>query len=361
MDDKKDFLSDKVSISFLEPEQLMDLFRLTPDDVALLGKYRAQLFAGFNAVAEKTVMTINRFNGFSALFDEVFTPETFTKKLRDFLVDYLEGSCDAVHVQACDRWGRLFYRFGIYPKDFMPFLACVQEGATSAVKDVFGAGEEAFALCKALERYFRLDTTVILDAFRSADAVRDKKEENRRERYVETLERKLARMQASLEEVSQKDMLTGLYNQRGFYDNLYRELATAKRHKWSLSLVYFDLNGFTAFNGEQGRRAGDRLLNMLASSIAETFRESDTVCRYGYDDFCCILPDTNAVNSRVVCKRLIEKFRKVNLYGVAFCTGIADTGPSAYCSADELVERAAKNMRQARLSLKSVGEFLLKG
>lgn len=352
--------SEKVSIAFLEPDRLMQMFNLSSTDIALLSTNRTALFARIDKLAAETMTAFDVFEGMRALLGEVYTAESFSKKMRDFLRDYFEGACDAEHIQDRDRWGRLFHRFEIYPKDFMPFLAFVQEKMESEIRHVMGDGENALLTVKAFDRFFRLDTAVIVDAFRTAEAGRDKTDEKRLRHYVDSLEKKLFQMTESLEELTQKDPLTNLYNQRGFYDNLYREIGNGKRHKWPVSIVYFDLNKFGEFNEAQGRRAGDRLLNIMAAAMTDTYRETDILCRYGYDDFVVIMPNAIAKDAAKVCRRLIEKFRKRNVYGVAFCMGVAQTGPDEFCSPDDLLDKAVENMKEAQVSLKDPKEFLLK-
>lgn len=355
-----ELLSDKVSIAFLAPERLMQMFSLSSTDIALLAANRTALFSRIDRLATEITGGLDAFSGMETLIGDMYTTDSFAKMLRGFLRDYFEGACDAEHIQDRDRMGRLFHRFDVYPKDFLPFLAYVQEKMQTELYTVLGNGESAILTVKAFDRFFRLDCAVIVDAYRANEAMRDRQEEKRLRHYADALEKKMFQMTATLEDLAQKDPLTGLYNQRGFYDNLYRELGNGKRHKWPVSIVYFDLNKFGEFNENEGRRAGDRLLNIMAASMADTYRETDILCRYTYDDFVVIMPNAKAKDAAMVCRRLIEKFRKRNVYGVAFCMGVAQTGPEEFCSPDELLDKAVENMKEAQVSLKNPKEFLLK-
>jgi diguanylate cyclase (GGDEF)-like protein len=111
------------------------------------------------------------------------------------------------------------------------------------------------------------------------------------------------RHEAQLEELSQRDPLTQLYNRRHAMARLEAELARVRRGH-PLALVMLDLDGFKRVNDLQGHLRGDVLLQELAHALAGAVRATDVPARYGGDEFLVLLPDTEADQAQLVASRL---------------------------------------------------------
>ncbi len=88
------------------------------------------------------------------------------------------------------------------------------------------------------------------------------------------------------------DGLTGLHNTRYFYRSLDLEIARTDRYGTPFSLMLFDIDNFKQLNDNYGHQAGDEVLQELAKILKAVSRESDTVVRYGGEEFIIILPNT---------------------------------------------------------------------
>lgn len=111
--------------------------------------------------------------------------------------------------------------------------------------------------------------------------------------------------QRQLQEVAQRDALTGLLTQRSFHDFLEKEFEAAKRAKRPLSCAMMDLDFFKRINDIHGHPAGDYVLKTTADMLLKSCRASDVVCRYGGEEFCILFPDTPEENAI----RWAERFR----------------------------------------------------
>ena len=81
------------------------------------------------------------------------------------------------------------------------------------------------------------------------------------------------------------DLLTGLYNRRGFFTLADKQLASARRTQLAYVLVFMDLDGLKTVNDTLGHGTGDEVRKAAADVIRRTFRESDVVGRLGGDEF----------------------------------------------------------------------------
>jgi len=94
-----------------------------------------------------------------------------------------------------------------------------------------------------------------------------------------------------IRELAYYDSLTQLPNRNLFYDRLNHAIAQATRSEGGFALCFIDLDGFKHINDQYGHMAGDELLQAVATRLRETVRESDTVARFGGDEFVVLLEE----------------------------------------------------------------------
>jgi diguanylate cyclase (GGDEF)-like protein len=87
------------------------------------------------------------------------------------------------------------------------------------------------------------------------------------------------------------DALTGLSNRVGLQDRLAQAIANAKRHGAQVALLFLDLNGFKQINDTFGHAVGDQALQLVATRLQASVRETDTVSRHGGDEFLILLAE----------------------------------------------------------------------
>jgi two-component system cell cycle response regulator len=103
-----------------------------------------------------------------------------------------------------------------------------------------------------------------------------------------------ASMRAELaQEQAMTDALTGLLNRYGLQHILTREQSEARRYYRTLSCLLIDLDNFKTINDTYGHAIGDLVLQQIARVLAEAVRGSDTVFRYGGEEFLVLLPETD--------------------------------------------------------------------
>jgi diguanylate cyclase (GGDEF)-like protein len=173
----------------------------------------------------------------------------------------------------------------------------------------------------------------------------------------EQLSRKVAEVQALQEALRQQathDPLTGLFNRRHLNDTLPTLFALARRDAQTMALAIIDLDHFKSINDRHGHAAGDRLLAAFGELLSAQSRRSDVACRYGGEEFCLLMPRTDAHGARRKVQALLRRWRAqafdlggVILQGQSFSAGIADTTLAA-SSPDALLKAADEKLLMAK-------------
>lgn len=118
----------------------------------------------------------------------------------------------------------------------------------------------------------------------------------RRQQYLlNTLNRQneeLGTLNKKFREMAIRDGLTGLFNHRYAKERLEAEYDRSARFGRDLSVLFMDLDNFKFYNDTHGHQAGDEVLQMLAALMTDAVRESDTLARWGGEEFIVIAPET---------------------------------------------------------------------
>jgi len=130
-----------------------------------------------------------------------------------------------------------------------------------------------------------------------------------------------------LEQKNTLDELTGLFNRRFYDQKIMAEFRRSRRNLTPLSLIIIDIDHFKAVNDTYGHLAGDKCLVKLAEIMKKCLRRStDAGCRYGGEEFCFILPETDSKGALA----LAEELRQAVL-SEAFLIESKDIGLSISC------------------------------
>ena len=110
------------------------------------------------------------------------------------------------------------------------------------------------------------------------------------------------------------DPVTWVHNRRYLKQVLESEMMRAGRYGRGLSLVLLDIDNFTEFNTSYGQSLGDRLLRMVATTLAETISPPELVARIKDDDFAVLLPETNRAAAVTTTTRLLASLAQVSVF-----------------------------------------------
>jgi diguanylate cyclase (GGDEF)-like protein len=108
------------------------------------------------------------------------------------------------------------------------------------------------------------------------------------------LEREIERRadsEAKVHHMAHHDLLTNLPNRRQLYANLEQEMQRCDRYGKKLALLFLDLDGFKDINDSVGHHIGDQILITIADRYQKLIRGTDTLARFGGDEFVILLTD----------------------------------------------------------------------
>jgi diguanylate cyclase (GGDEF)-like protein len=165
----------------------------------------------------------------------------------------------------------------------------------------------------------------------------------------------LNKMQTALTFQARHDPVTGLANRVTLVDRLEQALAACERRQRKLALFFLDLDGFKEVNDSFGHDVGDQLLTGVGQQLEGVSRETDTVARFGGDEFVILCTDLQASeDAQIVGERLMEALRvPMNIANREFVVTGSLGGMvinDAHIAADQLIRQADIAMYEAKRS-----------
>ena len=168
---------------------------------------------------------------------------------------------------------------------------------------------------------------------------------------------KLKIMLSELDQLARTDELTGAWNRRRFEETVATEMNRLRRYGQRLSLMILDVDHFKKINDLYGHSIGDQVLIDLSNTIRSSLRGSDSLTRWGGEEFVILCPNTTAETVSKLAERLRKeiasvKFREVGNITLSF--GVAE------CGAEETWEQWLHRADEALYLAKSGGRDQVK-
>jgi diguanylate cyclase (GGDEF)-like protein len=171
---------------------------------------------------------------------------------------------------------------------------------------------------------------------------------------IKQLQEELRDTNSRLEELSNTDDLTKLYNRRYFMQLLELEFQRAQRYESRFSFVMIDIDNFKNVNDTCGHLLGDRILYEVAQILRENLRVHDLIGRYGGEEFALLMPETDVRGALVVAERYrkrVEDFIHIEdnkVLRVTISLGVAGYPHPAIKSVDDLIRLADNALYKAK-------------
>lgn len=133
-------------------------------------------------------------------------------------------------------------------------------------------------------------------------------------RRLQLAQREQFRSTMLLQELAERDPLTGCLNRRVLQEGLLEaELARARRYGSALSVILCDIDHFKRINDTHGHAAGDQVLCTFAALLRAMTRDTvDRVIRYGGEEFLVVLPQTELAGAQALAERIRDTFARAS-------------------------------------------------
>ena len=153
----------------------------------------------------------------------------------------------------------------------------------------------------------------------------------------------------SLEELASTDPLTNAWNRRHFGEVVEGEMHRSDRYSHPLSLLLLDIDQFKRINDTYGHAEGDLVLSQVADCVRAAVRISDSLTRWGGEEFIVLMPNTGLSSATIMAERIRESIASHAFPGIGQVTvsiGLSEYVPSA--SRDAWLERADLAMYRSK-------------
>jgi diguanylate cyclase (GGDEF)-like protein/PAS domain S-box-containing protein len=156
---------------------------------------------------------------------------------------------------------------------------------------------------------------------------------------------------AKLEDIADRDPLTGLLNRRGLGVACPPLLAAADRETQVSQVVFIDVDQLKAINDSEGHAAGDAALVAVAAAIRRATRDADIVARLGGDEFVIVTIDTPSSRVPSIIDRIQHELGEdpAAPAGLTVSAGFAEREPHDERTLEDMVDEADRDMYQRRM------------
>ncbi len=166
---------------------------------------------------------------------------------------------------------------------------------------------------------------------------------------------RISKLIKRLKDTSEKDYLTGIYNRRMFFHYLEKLAKTSISENKPLSFVILDIDYFKKVNDTYGHDVGDYVLKKVAETILKMTRRADVFGRYGGEEFCLALPNTDLYGAYLLANKIrltisqtpivLQKEKPIS-FNVTISAGVSEFDKRM--NIDELVKTADENLYLAK-------------
>jgi len=165
----------------------------------------------------------------------------------------------------------------------------------------------------------------------------------------------IRRQNEVLQELATRDSLTNCLNRRSFFEKYNTVFRAAQRDDHKVACIMTDIDLFKAINDRHGHTTGDEVIKKVAETLSLSLRSTDSVCRYGGEEFCIILPGVDLYEAQNMAERARMSIERLDIIDetdnipvtITSSFGISSSAHQP-ASLAELIDRADKALYQSK-------------
>jgi len=158
-----------------------------------------------------------------------------------------------------------------------------------------------------------------------------------------------------LKRLATRDPMTNCLNRRAFFERMEKVFTLAQSEKNPLGCVMVDIDFFKKINDEHGHGIGDKILKMVAKLLESKFGNKASICRYGGEEFCVLLPGTGLDKTIEIAQEARSTIESYATMGIDTQTPLSVTASLGVSAIEQgattpimLVDQADKALYQAK-------------
>lgn len=172
---------------------------------------------------------------------------------------------------------------------------------------------------------------------------------------LSTQRRELQQALDQVQQLATRDALTGLYNRRHMQEKLAYAAQRFQRYGERFTVALIDLDHFKRINDEHGHVVGDQALMAFASAASMVLRDTDTLARWGGEEFLFLMPNTSPQKATIALDRVRDALASVTVSQAAPQLRLRFSAGLALCLGQEGTDATLERADQALYQAKSAG------
>jgi diguanylate cyclase (GGDEF)-like protein/PAS domain S-box-containing protein len=161
----------------------------------------------------------------------------------------------------------------------------------------------------------------------------------------------IRRQNRELQVLATRDPLTDCLNRRSFFEKYEAVFMAARHDALPLACIMVDIDLFKIINDRYGHAKGDEVIRSIATNLQSSLRSTDTICRYGGEEFCIVLPGMELEQAVMTAERARERIEKQTLTGLTEDSSLQITASFGVTAIDHGADSLTQFIDQADRAL----------
>ena len=244
----------------------------------------------------------------------------------------------------------------------LPWTVAIRDGSRQTDKQMCLSGnadrQKIFVVDSVPVRHSNGKSSGVMVTF--DDITRQEEKNDQLESMLGMLKKsrdEIRRQNEVLQELATRDSLTNCLNRRSFFEKYQTVFRAAQRDDHKLACIMTDIDLFKTINDRHGHTTGDEVIRQVADTLNRSLRSTDSVCRYGGEEFCVILPGMDLSQAIIMAEHARLSIQQLAIIDEANNTHVMITSSFGISSNEqqtaslsELIDRADKALYHSKHS-----------